>query len=310
MRTETHGGVTIEYPDYLMYIGDDNLVTAYKSGVTVQLGVAVGATWNNNGVYYESDLGAVTINISQLLRAQATTGGVVDLTFYIGDKDATYSTTFSASFFLLDGRTCVDRYHGTGHIVFAPSDGDIELPILSDNGKVTAGEYVADNLNAGIYRLSAGNVQGDISEVVVSCADARQFGYINDPYASSETSYEVRIINCMPNDGVLLTWRDCDGCKRYIVGKIVSRSSNVEQNIFKTSAQNPQRRVARMQRNITIGIPQASRDMWLEDIAYSESVAMVNPLTGDEVAIVPNFNDININEKGYQDITLEFIAQI
>lgn len=310
MRSETHGGITVEYPEYLTYIGDDNIVRAYKQGAIVQLGVAVGSSWNNNGVYYESDLGEVTFNISQLLRAQAIAGEEITLTFYIGSRSETYSFVFSQTFYLSRGRSLIGRYNGTGHVVFVPSWDALELPVIESGAKVICGNF-ADYPDVGVYRMSTGDLRGTLSSVEVTYENEQKFGTVENTTFDHSTYFEVHQLSCIPEDCVLLRWIDADGCRRFIVGKLAGKSAEVVQRSYRQSlAGVPARRVSDVQRVITIGLTQVTADMWLEDIAYSEDVAIVNLTTLDELPLVPNFTEIAINAKGQQDLTLEFIMQI
>ena len=107
MRSQTIGGITIEYPEYAVYSGDFNYVSmsATDSDNNV-LAVTVGG----QRAEYSSDAERLTVEVGSLLRRNGTFG-VVSLSIYVSRTNPAYSTTISVDVLFLHGRTLPSRYH-------------------------------------------------------------------------------------------------------------------------------------------------------------------------------------------------------
>lgn len=307
MRTQTIQNMTLTYPDYLVYAGDNNYLTLEASGGTATLSVSIG----NNTQSYASESDFVLIDISALIKYNATYNSAITMTIYIARTNPDASQTITATIYVVRGRTLADRYHASARKILLPY-GSTRVELLCDEAStMTGGTSTVTTLAAQIYQYG---ISGSCNPVVkLDSGTGVPRGWFNDGEVAYQQRYTVEVLDCLPENGAYLRWYDADGCKRYVAGKIMTRTTSAERvsyfegyNVLKTLASGL---LTGMTRTFDFGIAQVEPELHLEEIVFSPEVVLLDD-NGLELQVVPDFGELTVSSKDIEDITLSFIAQI
>lgn len=305
MRTYTDSNFTIEYPDEVVRVDDLNYCrlryTGLGRGVTVSFSVNVGG----RTLQYTTDKSyTVIIDISNALKLSSY--GDVALSFRgtAYGSDIAHNVTTSASIVLTRGRTLAEWIPASGRTVYVPDAiGAVEIPVTAS--------AVIDNTaaNIGINTRSTRNQ----SVITVKYAAQREFGNRYAPEIDRMTTFGIRHIDCLPDNGAILAWYDTDGCKRYAPCKVVQNESNSESASYNpTIAPIPSvgRHVYGAHESITLYFDSIEPSVRLHEIAYSESVRLLtlgNAVRFDNgLELRPDFDALSLRPDKAQNYTLKF----
>ena len=305
MRTYTDSNFSIEYPDEVVRVDDLNYCrlryTGMGRGVTVSFSVNVGG----RTLQYTTDKSyTVIIDISNALKM--SNYGTVALTLE-GTADVSgtaYHVTTSASIKLTRGRTLAEWIPASGRIIYVPDAiGEVEIPVTAS--------AVIDNTaaNVGINTRSTRNQ----SVITVKYAAQREFGNRYAPEIDRMTTFGIRHIDCLPDNGAILAWYDTDGCKRYAPCKVVQNESNSESVAYNPTIapiQSVGRHVYGAHESITLYFDNIEPRVRLHEIAYSESVRLLtlgNAVRFDNgLELRPDFDALSLRPDKAQNYTLKF----
>lgn len=305
MRTYTDSNFSIEYPDEVVRVDDLNYCrlryTGPGRGVTVSFSVNVGG----RTLQYSTDKSVtVIIDISNALKM--SNYGNVALSFHgtASGSGIAYNVTTSASIKLTRGRTLAEWIPASGRTVYVPDAiGAVEIPVTAS--------AVIDNTeaNVGINTRSTLNQ----SVITVKYAAQREFGNRYAPEIDRLTTFGIRHIDCLPDNGAILAWYDTDGCKRYAPCKVVQNESNSESVSYNpTIAPIPSvgRHVYGAHESLTLYFDNIEPSVRLHEIAYSERVRLLtlgNAVSFDNgLELRPDFDALSLRPDKAQNYTLKF----
>ncbi len=306
--TITTAAVTIgiSYPDPVLYLGDNNFVTVVVSRPQTDISVEVGGY----SVGYSASTRNVTLELTTMLRRAGLTGSQTFTVTVAG-------RTFTFTSYVAQGRTDFDRYHASGRkIIIPPSSMGVttfELLIVQPS-TVTVGTSSQIFSSEGIYTFTVPSRRADTVVVrpLNTVEDVAPHGDFFAPDETESVYYDVEVATCLDADIAVVRWVDHDGCKRYLVGKVMSRSQSVERVEFATGLTVPRNAVGmvtkKVQRLLTIGVARASKSLHLEELTDSEEVVMLSP-NGETIALIPAFTSADVNFEKEEDVELQFITQ-
>lgn len=267
MRQTTVNGITIRYPDDIIWVHDHSAVTVTGSG---PIGASI-TIYHPQGMTktltYMSPLSEVTFYLDTALRLLENDN--------IGDyrceialyRNYTFVNTFSFWFKLYKGKSFQDRTHGTSqHIyiydlsevnkiqVFSPSDGT--ATILGNTYTVRRG---LNSLNLSSVITDEGSYQVCMSDQSSQTLDAFIISDdVTSPWgltitfdteeddASAQTGgniftnmpifpicHTIEVTSACPDyPFVELIYIDTDGCQRYLGGKIIEDNETVVKTAY------------------------------------------------------------------------------
>ena len=294
MRTQTYGGIKVTYPDYLIYRGDDIYVRAQKVSLPAVSNVMLRITIGGETLVCDTPTGDVYINIYSLLR-KVNASGVVTATFYIATTDPVFSTSFTDTFYVANGWTMADRAHGSGHPIYVPEGEKVDVLCLGACSVI----YGEDSDVIASAQVAKVDTAGWTAERIIEVK-----------YSDNSEFFEVRFIKCLPADGATFRWIDSDGCERYIVGRILSRSYTSQSDEYpKALTSEPARNVYGRLASIEVGFEQVGKAVRFEEIVYSPEI-FVTEADGAEYNVVPAFDSVRMPSKGENDMILTFKTMI
>lgn len=307
MRTETVSGIKITYPDYMVWDEDNNIVMVQVTQGTASITATIGT----RTVGYAGTGASVIVDISQLLKRNGTYGAK---TLDVTAADGTVTVTRSYNIFVCRGRTLADRYHYSPRSIILPSLMPTVDICVADACTVSGGASTVSYASAGVYQyaLSGSGV------ITVTYANKIWQGDQNDPVFSKTTDYQVEVLSCYPDRGAIIGWYDCDGCRRYAMGKVIGRGTKAETADFTatdfTSAlgtvrDTAGRLVTKTQRTLDVGLSQVAESLHLEEIILSDEVWLVKPSDGRAIPLVPEFDALDVLANMNNDMVLKFRIQ-
>lgn len=306
MRTYTESPLTLVYPDQFCKAYDYNrceLLCSDRSTWT-ELTVTIGA----KSLSYRSQGGSnIIIDMTTLLRTLdtgAVTFSMMGVRRYTSGG-VSYSQTISKTdtLYIVKGRTLADWLSCSGHKVYGLAEiGSVEIPLL-------AAAYI-DGIASplGINEIS---MRGGGMVPIRYADDTYHFGSVYD-FSEQDTAFDVEMIDCVPTDGCVLEWVDSDGCRRYIVAKIVANETTAESVGFNPSQdQRPtaKRLVTGTRRQITLYLHDVEPSVRLHEVTFSPDIRIGNgTIHGDEaMAVIPAFENIETRRQA-SNYTLKFLC--
>lgn len=305
MRTYTIGQLTITYPDVMIYDGDNNVVsvTAEGSDATV-----VGATIDGDQAIYSSESEYCCIEIGSLLKKGGHYGSVT-VTIYASRSNPAYSTPYDVTFFFCHGRTVPSRYHGSPRRVILPASAEnVEIPVMGAGG-ITLGGNTQIISEACIAEVSlAGLGEQETAQVEVHYRAKRALGNFETAEDTQEADFELEIVRCLRSGEVFVGWYDIDGCKRYAVGRVLSRRS-ASDSISYTPGMSivrhePNAIAANANEVLELGISGVDSALRLGELAWSDEVWLLNEGTGETIPVILD-GDITTDERRTGDMILK-----
>lgn len=307
MRNEIVSGMKITYPDYMVWTGDNNIVMLKVPSGTALLRVTVGTRTQA----YASEGDTVVLDISQLL-IRNNSYGAVTLGVYAASVNPAVSVVRNYTIYLCRGWSLADRYHFSGRKIVT-ADTSVDIAVV-DACTISGGTSTVSVASAQIvsYAITGSGV------VTVTYGSKKPQGYKNDPVDSLTTNYEVEVLDCMPEDGVVIGWYDSDGCRRYLAGRVMSRGSKAETEEYRVPELGTDmgtlngcagRLVTSIRRTIEVGVAQVDETMHLEELLYSDGVWMINPYDASEIPLAPEFGEMEVDMKNTENVVLKFRVQ-
>lgn len=310
MRTQTIGHITVTYPDRLLYLGDNNYISIYaeESDRTV-LDVTVG----NKTASYESASDRCVIEIGSLIAAEALSADIT-VNVYISRENPAYSTILAFDFYVVNGRTLLTRYHGSGKRVIVPlaaksfdlptlrAAKSFDLPILRAANIVKGETLIASPTDSCIYEVKGNSGIYDIkygTDIV--------FGDFYNSVVAKTASFEVEFEECRELNAVAVGWYDIDGCKRYAIGRVVNRQRSGDGIMYNSDLDivrhTPRRKLTNVAESVTVAFGDI-RALAIDEMAFSERV-WFEDVDGAEFPVVLD-GAISIDKRENQQLTLKF----
>lgn len=258
-------------------------------------------------------------------------------------------TTWTFTFQLLHGKSFTNRSHGISRTVYlyhpseatkvqfySPADGYFEAgvtqyPLTEGLNQYNLGWFVSHD---GSYTVCLKSANTNPSVVVSgdnpitptshelyyatsgggSATDEQKGG---DIWKGEEDTFPVchTIVldsTCGGTDFVELMYTDCDGCIRYLGGKLMKEANKGEGSAYTRTDGNvfrniPRRHMISNSRTITVGFYDINTDAYAQDIRYSDHVYMRN-YHDEWVPVVIASDTITVNgNDDTQDFELEII---
>lgn len=313
MRTQTVGTVTLTFPDSFVWAGDKMIMTATGTSDPVALKIVVGYQQSYpKTLEYHSTTTFLAIDIRSTVIAwcEQNNYGNVSIQTKVYENGIEQGTIYTTGMTVVHGLTRADRYHGTGEYIQQPTMISpvtqflaLDAAHFDGTGTLTdpVGKSIVDVTNAAGkcgFKYGVAQLVGD---------------YFN-PVTLTTVYNEVEKITCLPDNGVVLKYTNTDGCIRYAVGQVLSRSEKVEMETYTPalSALNTIPSAIQTEKQITlrIGFHDVKKAQHLGDIFFSEHIYIVNPSTLEEREIIPEADGLETEEMRGGDVIIEFIVQI
>lgn len=352
MRNYQGTNISADYPEQVIWLQDSNVVNLSAVDVADTVGAEITIRHPGGAlartIRYISEMPQLLFVLDDALAALhddniGQYSCQVD-TYINGQPDE----TFTFSFQLLDGKSFTNRSHAISRTMYIYDPSElVKVQIYSPgNGVLAVGGHnypLYEGLNQ--YNLSS-LIQGDgvYTMCLMSASQAPVAHITGDVPVNPETTNiywsfqgggasgsidggdvwgDVEVFpichtlvidsSCGGNDWVELRYKDCDGCDRYLMGKIVKETNKATSSPYvRTETTNyyrniPRRKINGTTRSITVGFNDISTDAYPQDIRYSENVWM-RMYNGEWWPVALNTESIAVKgDQSTQDIELEII---
>ena len=312
MRTTTISGFTINYPEDIIWVSDHTALTVSASfpvGATVNIIHPQGEV---KTLTYMSPLNELTFYLDTALRTLHNDNiGDYQCQVLLYNNN-NYATTFSFYFKLYDGKSFQDRTHGNSQYIYLyEPDEAIKVNFYSpSNGTAVIGNStftITKGLNslnlssiittAGTYQICFHDTSNEtlnvwiISDTPVDPYDheltftssvevqnAMQGGDIFSKRTIFPICHTIELVERCPNySSVELIYTDCDGCRRYLAGNIITDTSSVSRTGYTNLDESVYKDVPRAtlidgSQLVKIGFSDIDLRANYRDILYSENL--------------------------------------
>lgn len=309
MRSATfNNGVSLTYPEYLTYLGDDNYINFHAASGNIRAQVVIGGIT----LAYDSQTADITFRLNDVLRKVRVDNG--ELTIQAKCDNAGSSLeTFSFRIKSMLGKSLPYRYHGSSNVIEFSQDSDLETVdfLFPCAGTLSDNDTPATTIHksvAGIYSIDLSSFsQLDNVTFTADQGENVAFGPIWEPY---KRTYDYKFVQkCTPDHGVTINYYDTDGCVRMATGKIVSYNHSSDTSLFNTG--NLFDRMATYHTDsvgceLSVIFDDVDPDQHIEDMIFSTKVwVSVGEISILEIPLQPtssvkndgNYNDVTINFK-------------
>lgn len=301
MRKKTIGGITITYPETMIYEGDLIYVSVDAAGSdATQLAVTVGG----KTAQYLSDGEHVSIEIGSLLRRNDVFGAV-NIDIYASRTNPTYSHVLSETYCYCHGRTLPSLYHGSARDIVLPyGSTSVDIPVVAA-GKVYVNYALVSTLSAPTIYQAAISDPENLIEVKYNAAAL--FGDFHKAYSTNIVKFNVSVRDCYAADDVVLGWYDTDGCRRYAIGRLMETRRSAEGVEYApgldTIQSPPERLVNKVGEVWTVGFADVKASQRMGEIAMSQRVWVYNGGTQQTMQVIVD-GDIATDERRSGDLVL------
>lgn len=301
MRTQSMGGITIYYPDFMVYEGDNNYIRIKATGSDHTVLIA---TYGSATASYSSSGENVTVEVGSMFR-QKGEYGAVSLSVYVSRNNSTYSNNLTLDFYYCHGRTVPTVYHGSGRRVVVPwFVSSVEVPVMAA-AKVTLGSTSQTLAEGCITTVTLG--ERERTTAIVEYVEARMLGDFDAAESGVLAYFNIEHVSCLRDGEVFLRWYDSDGCTRYAVGRIMSRRHNADRVMYNVGGSvlrsEPYSVPANTSETLDIVVVGVDAALHLDELPWSESIELVN---GENQSIpVSVEGEIAVSTRQVQDITLK-----
>lgn len=296
MRTATYSNVIVEYPDAVVFAHDNNRIIVHTSDdATVGAKITIGGQI----VRYNGVSKSAMFDVSKLIRISANDTMNVSIQVL---KNGTAVGVVNTTFKRCQGRTLADRLHGSATTIIA-TDDTTSVQIFSPSAGTASVEQTTIQLTSGINTINIGRTNA----ILVTYASPVKLG---DLFGASESNFVSINIErrCIPDRGVIVRYRDTDGCDRMVVGMITEQTNTAEDYSYKSRSglfDPPKRLVLSEGSQLTIFVENVPPKSHIEDIIYSENVT-IEGLGGISVEGVPSLKTLQRVNDNFNDIELTF----
>lgn len=264
MRTLTDSTTRVELPDYLTYRGDDNYVRVYDSGGVITATITIDGSLT---LTYESETYDITFDIRDALRTLAAGSHTVAFSVY---HNGTLRSFATQNIYLVDGWTRARVTHGRDEYVTVP-DGITHVDVLWAASGYGSYNNTSSPVTEGVATVVPNN---DGTVVFTPSSGGGPFGEI---YDQKTIGYTLNIdYRCTARKGIIVAYRNADGCIRYAVGKWLGDTSTVEVTEYHrrdgVMNRTPRRHVNEYSDVAEIGIENVKPQQYLDEILMSDEV--------------------------------------
>lgn len=284
MRQYTDTNMTVDYPEALMWLLDNNFVRcvnrngAYK--ISVRLDLTAGGivtTYSNT-----SEIGDITFRLTSYLRGLApgtAISALCDVTAFDSHGNPfAHAVKFDTKY--VYGKTLQERHHGSEGVVVYERISDLQpLELLKPAGwagNIYFGSMASSNSDPSPDIVSLPYVSPGIVEVQYRSLTTPI--YRGDVWDETNAGiWAVRCVQvCPPANGIKLTYYNTDGCKRYAIGEVMRKTMNAERKEYRRGGvvydEPPRSLVAGYAGTIDVGFRDVEPEQYLEDIMLSPVV--------------------------------------
>lgn len=353
MRTYTGTHVQVDYPDSVIWLQDSNVVNirALNPQHTVGADIIIrhpGGTETRN-IRHISEMNQLLFVLDDALAAlhDENIGQYscqID-TYVNGQADSTLTFAFQ----LLDGKSFTNRSHAISRTIYIYDLSELNKVQIYSPGN---GHFTVNGTNLALYEgLNQYNLstyiqgQGSFTVCLTSDAQGPIAQITGDTHINPNSSYlywsvqggggggesidggdiwqQIEVFpvchtivvdtSCNGNDFAELMYRDCDGCIRYIGGKILKEANKAETKKYvRTETTNafrniPRSKITGTSRSITVGFNDIATNTYIQDIRYSEDVWM-RMYNGEWWPVVVATDSITVKgQEETQDVELDII---
>lgn len=272
------GRMVMIYPEQVVFLNDRNVIelTAIVTGQPNAVGGTLSFTNGQDTVQlsYDSERPSMLFDLYSVLKklagdnyATVTVSGIVNC-----GGNSTNITSFTMN--VSPGRTLHSRSHNAEQIAYYYDYTELyDFEILSLNGG-TVGQFT---VTPGVNKLNLGYHSGDFNLNITDGQDTRVL-HLKQTAAGGET--DVPGAECADGEEseygyIEVMYRNTDGCRRYLKGKVNSRKRSVEQLEWRANdivRNTPNAMITGHTDEITLGFPSVERLAYGEDIMFSNEI--------------------------------------
>lgn len=314
MREYTPSGTTlfIEYPDYLVFLGDNNTIRVSSSIQTDTVGARITIrepAYGEAVLDYWSETNEIVflLNDSLLnLYNDNISAWTVLVECY---SNSTPQANFSFYMKVFDGKSFPDRSHGATTTIYWTNPDDLKkLQIFSYEGGTATFRNSTFPLEAGISNINlSGMTLGNEETIYITSTHLLDTTpeYLGSVWTDEKIptdSHEIKLKYsdwCEKGISCILYFKDCDGCTRVITGLVSKETDNSKgtnygriESIYRNGAY---RMITSNSKVITVGFKDIDAGAYLSDLMYSNNIRMIN-YNGDFIPVSINSNKLETKD--------------
>lgn len=319
MRNQTVGTVSLAYPDAYVWAGDNMIITATGTTDPVALKLVIGygqANYRTLEYHSISTFLAIDMRSAVIAYCESNGYGNVSIQTTVYEGGVTQGVIYTTGMFIFHGITRADRYHGSSEYILQPV-----MPASDNNPVDSVTELFA--LGAGTY-VGAGSGTAPTGCSIVgytgctgSCGfvytSAQIVGDFNNPEIVTMVKNEVEKVDCLPENGIIMRYYNTDGCIRYAIGRVISRSVKVTREAYNPALSElnmlPSAIKTAQHVTIRVGFENVRKSQHLDDMFLSEHIYIVNPTDRSTREVVPDVDGVDVDELKGGELIVEFITQ-
>lgn len=307
MRNYTSSNISVDYPEELAWLLDNNFMFfrniygQYQMEVTVTVVVS-----GNTFVYnYTTEVGALTIRLNPLITSYCPgTFAVTWKAVTYDSSSTTYTDSGSYKMKAVFGKSLQERHHGSARIITYYEAWDVQplelyIPQCFCGGVTYSNAVVNVNDSPDIISIQGSSIvpglPAPVTNVRYNGKNPVCLGDIWAEESPSEWWVELRQV-CPRKNGIKLKYWDTDGCQRWAIGEVLSKKMAAKRDDYRHGGSVfndiPRSLVTGYDGTISVGFADVDPRQYLEDIMLSPRVLATrcdcgNGKAVDNVMLIP-----------------------
>lgn len=310
MRTHNITGTTIviEYPDPIVWLGDNNIVSVHSSNTSDSIGARITIQdpyLNVQILDYYSETNKLVFLLNDTLKnlfSDNLSSWNVMVEAYANNSLA---SSFAFSIKVYRGKSFSDRSHASARVIYWNDREELKkVQLFTYEGGTATINGHNYTLTAGISSINLYNESIGETATIHITTTANQPStpsYLGDMWMNNitpSTSYDIKLkyIELCDGDAVMrLFYNDTDGCYRFIGGKITKEvDSSKGKNFYRIADKYrnvPYRHTTENSKTLTVVFPYVDYLAYITDIMYCDNLYAVN-YNGDLVPVTITTNKL------------------
>ena len=295
MRTHNIVGtsIVITYPDPLIWLGDNNLVSVSSSNTNDKVGARVTVQNPQHDTLvldYYSETNKLVFLLNDTLKNLFNDNLALWNVMVEAYANNSQASSFAFTIKVYRGKSFTDRSHASARVIYWNDRTELnKLQLFTYEGGTATINGHNYTLNAGITNLNLSNETiGETATIHISTTANQPTTpmYLGDMWMNTltpSTSYDITLKHISICDGfaaIRLFYNDTDGCLRFIGGKITKEVDAAKgKNYYRITDKYrnvPYRMTNETSKTLTVAYADIDNLAYLTDIMYSEEVWAVN----------------------------------
>ena len=268
---------------------------------------------------YESSTPQLVFRVHEVLK-EFSTGQVTtfNIEYEVEYHNGTTFVTFSAQtdkYVAINGKTLARRPHGSERVIVYNDSSDLTGIEVYCPYNTTSISYYVGGLNYIDFSKNIHTIASTIDDKQIKCSKAfspyTQLPFHNVWNREYEYKYYIKLKNVCPREnGLKVYYYNTDGCKRMVIGEVVSDKNTVKRDEYSLLVDEVKRRPYAHHNSIedvfTLFVQDVEPLQYLEDIMISDEW-WIN-VDGDDIPIVLVDTEVTTNGE-IEDYKLTFKIQ-